>query len=168
MEQLFSPWRDTYTTDVARTKHGDGPDSCIFCTQFAANDDDKHFIIKRTKHNVIMLNLYPYNAGHLLIIPKKHAANLDAFSTEERAELMELASLSTTILTNTLKAEGINLGMSLGKAAGAGIPEHAHLHAVPRWNGDTNFLPTTANVKQIATDMVRIYNELKTAFANHQ
>ena len=111
-----------------------------------------------------MLNLYPYNAGHLLILPFEHTATLEALPKATRTEIMELTSLCTKILESELKCDGINVGINLGRAAGAGIPSHLHLHVLPRWNGDTNFLPTLADTKQVSFDLKKIYTLLKKAF----
>lgn len=165
MKKLYAPWRSSYTDDTARTKNeGALKSECVFCEHFAEHDDQKHFIIKRFAHNAVMLNRYPYNAGHLLIIPFEHIGNIHELPQDTRNELMDLVAHSTTILKKTLGAEGINVGMNLGKAAGAGIPAHIHMHVLPRWIGDTNFLPTIGETKVISYDLTEIYKKLKKAF----
>ncbi len=165
MKNLYAPWRDIYTTGTARTNKGDEPQkSCIFCIQIAAHQDEKYFILKRYKHHVVMLNLYPYNAGHLLIVSYEHVPDLVALSETARAELMEISSQCTSVLYKALKADGINVGLNLGKAAGAGVPSHIHLHVLPRFTGDTNFMPTLAETKVISFDLHKIYAQLKEYF----
>lgn len=165
MNKLYAPWRGDYTTDTTAGKHDDtSADDCVFCTKLAATDDKKHFILARFKHHAVLLNLYPYNAGHLLIIPHDHVKNMSDLSPQARAELMELITHSTTILKDTLKAEGINIGANLGKAAGAGIPSHLHWHVLPRWAGDTNFLPLIADTKAVSYDLHAMYEKLVEPF----
>ena len=165
MKHLYSPWRENYSIDTTHAKYENvSADEGVFCNKLRDNNDEKNYIIKRYKHNVILMNLYPYNAGHLLIIPKDHIADLDKMNPEARAELIELISQSTTILTKELEAQGINVGLNLGRAAGAGIPTHLHFHVLPRYTGDTNFLPTLAETKQISFDLNKMYQKLKKAF----
>ena len=165
MKRMYAPWRSKYTTTAVRTKKEDiKDDECIFCEQFTQNDDKKFFILKRFKHNAIMLNKFPYNSGHLLIIPFAHKATLDLLSKAARTELMELIALSSHIVGKTLKADGVNIGLNIGKESGSSIPSHLHFHVLPRWKGDTNFLPTLADTKQISVDLNEIYKKLKKAF----
>lgn len=164
MKRMYAPWRSAYTTQTARTKKEKITEKdCIFCKIFKQKKDTDNFIIKRTKHNVIILNRFPYNAGHILIMPLAHKATLDTLSKNSRAELMELISNSAKIVKKTLKADGVNIGLNMGKAAGAGIPSHLHFHILPRWFGDTNFLPTLTETKQISLDLNTIYSRLKKA-----
>lgn len=165
MKQLYAPWRADYT--LSGESRGTSKKSCVFCSQVAMDDDKKNFIIKRFSHCFVMLNLFPYNAGHLMVIPYQHTAQLTELSQEARAELMEAISVSMQILTQELKAEGFNTGLNLGgKPAGGSIPEHLHVHVLPRWLGDTNFLATLADVKPISFDLVKIYEQLTQAFTN--
>ena len=165
MKKLYAPWRSSYTTDTARGKHDDStPEDCAFCTKFKMQDDAKQYILARFKHHAILLNLYPYNAGHLLIVPYEHVRNMDDLSSEARMELIELITKSITTLKNTLNAEGINVGLNLGKASGAGIPSHIHWHILPRWHGDTNFLPLLAETKAVSYDLEVMYKNLVEPF----
>ena len=165
MKKLFAPWRNDYTTQTAHNKNAtDTQDQCSFCTQLQKNNDSNHFIIRRFVHFTVILNIYPYNAGHLLIIPFEHKGKLHEFSKEARAELMELTMHSTTILTKTLNAPGMNVGLNLGKSAGASMPAHLHMHVLPRWFGDTNFMPTIGQTKIISTGLEEIYHKLKPPF----
>lgn len=165
MKILYCPWRDKYSESVSGDKNIQvTEDACVFCVKFKDNRDDDHFIIKRFKHCVAIMNLYPYNAGHLLIIPFKHIACLSELNNEERNELMWALSISSDILKESLGAQGINIGLNLDRAAGAGIPSHLHVHIVPRWSGDTNFMPIIAGTKTISFDMNEIYAKLSAAF----
>ena len=164
MDILYAPWRDKYVTHSKKEK-SPSDDACVFCEKLLAkNPDDQEFVLKKTKHAFVILNLYPYNGGHLLILPQQHVAHLEDLSQEIRAELMELVSASIVILKNVLRAEGINAGLNLGRASGAGIPSHVHFHVVPRWIGDTSFITTIGDVKNVSVDLERIYNDLKPAF----
>jgi ATP adenylyltransferase len=165
MKKLYAPWRSNYTTDTTRGKHDDtSAEECVFCTKLAANEDEKQYIIARFKHHAVLLNLYPYSAGHILILPYQHVKNMSDLSPEARTELMELITHSTNILKDTLKADGINVGVNLGKAAGAGIPSHLHWHVLPRWVGDTNFLPLLAETKAVSYDLNVMYKQLVEPF----
>jgi len=165
MKKMFAPWRTEYTEGVAQ--HTDGTekkDECPFCKQLQQKKDEKYFILKRYKHNAVLLNRYPYNAGHLMIISCEHQKNLYDLAQEARSELIELTSMCTKILEKTLGPAGMNIGSNIGKAAGAGIPTHFHLHILPRWNGDTNFLPLFGQTKMISFDLTTIYKKLKPEF----
>jgi len=165
MKMLYAPWRSEYTESIARTKNEDATKTeCAFCEEFDKDEDEKNFIIKRYPHSVVMLNRYPYNAGHLLIIPLVHIGTIDELSSETQSELMWLVGKSGTALKDALGAQGVNVGINMGKAAGAGIPAHVHIHVLPRWIGDTNFMPTLTETKPISFDMNDIYKKLKKAF----
>jgi ATP adenylyltransferase len=165
MKNLYAPWRANYTTGSARKNDAGQPkDSCVFCIQLHDQQDAKHFILKRFRHHVVMLNLYPYNAGHLLIISNEHCASLSELTQEARSELMEITNLCVEIVKKAFNAPGVNVGLNLGKAAGAGIPSHLHMHVLPRFVGDTNFMPTIAEVKVISFDLNEIYQQLKVYF----
>jgi len=165
MKILYSPWREAYAMDMRATKqHNASSNDCVFCQQLAQRQDEKNFIIKRFEHSYIMLALYPYNAGHMLILPYAHQANLFDIHQDTRNEMMDIVAQATRVCNETLKADGCNVGINLGKAAGAGIPAHLHVHVVPRWAGDTNFMPVIGEVKQISFDLQKIYEKLKGAF----
>ncbi len=165
MDRIYAPWRSAYTSKTARGKKPNATkDECIFCNIISEKKDPKNFILKRFKHNLVMLNRFPYNTGHLLVMPLSHTADLAKLSKAARAELMEILSQSSALLKKSLQAEGINIGLNQGKAAGAGIPSHLHFHVLPRWLGDTNFLPTLADTKQISFDLGKIYKQLKKAY----
>ncbi|MDZ4150073.1 HIT domain-containing protein [Methylicorpusculum sp.] len=165
MKKLYAPWRSPYAKTIDQGKKEDAtPDACVFCIQLAENNDKLNLILHRGIHHAIMINKYPYNAGHLLIVSLEHQATLEELSPASRTELIELTNHCVKILKKELNAEGINVGLNLGKSAGAGIPAHLHMHILPRWNGDTNFLPTLTDTKQISFDLRAIYAQLKPAF----
>lgn len=167
MKPLYAPWREYYATEVAHDpKTPQDKNHCVFCAALQENQDEKNLILGRYNHNMIIMNKYPYNGGHLLVIPFEHVARLDVLSSKAYQEMMELARKSITVLEKELNCSGINIGLNLGKAAGAGIPGHLHTHVLPRWLGDTNFLPVLADTKQVSTDMVKMYRQLKPLFVN--
>lgn len=165
MKKLYVPWRTNYTKTVTGSVKKQSKSNCIFCKQVADTNDKHHFILGRYQHCFVILNLYPYNAGHLLILPYKHISSLHALTDKERTELINLTSIGVEILEKELKSEGTNIGINLGKVAGGSLPGHLHMHIVPRWQGDTNFLPAlTEDVKTISFDLHQIYDNLKPHF----
>jgi ATP adenylyltransferase len=165
MKNLYAPWRSPYSSSDASHKGADTPTSdCVFCDCISQSSDEHNFILKRYTHCVAILNKYPYNAGHLMIIPNKHIKKLIDLSPEALNEIMAVITHATTIVEEQLKAEGINIGLNVGSASGAGIPSHLHWHVLPRWNGDTNFLPTLAATKVISFDLKEIYELLMSHF----
>lgn len=156
MKKLYAPWRTAYTKRV----HAAQESSCVFCIIRDSKDDAQEFVLKRLPHCMVMLNKYPYNPGHLLIVPYEHKSALHLYDAAVRAELVEQASIGTEILQKAFDTDGCNIGINLGKASGAGIPDHLHMHVLPRFFGDTNFLPTLADTKQISLDLHEIYAQL--------
>ncbi len=168
MKYLYAPWRGSYLTEDNPLAKAKKRHKCIFCEQFKKiEDDEQNFVLKRFNHALIMLNLYPYNPGHVLIIPYEHVSDLDKLTKETRQEIMELMSFAIPLIKESLNNTGTNVGINLGsKAAGGSIPEHIHVHILPRWEGDTNFLPALAQTKQLSTDLKEVYKKLKTSFEN--
>lgn len=165
MEQLYAPWRSSYITSTARSKNeGAASDECVFCTVIAQTCDETNSVLKRYKHTFVLLSRYPYNAGHLLVLPYEHIGNLEELPDAVSRELMQVTVASVGILKKALHAQGVNLGMNLGKVAGAGIPAHLHMHALPRWHGDTGFLPLIGEVKAVSCDLNDVYRQLKPHF----
>lgn len=163
MKLLYAPWRTHYTKKATENKNSGSEKECIFCQHFSQDNDEEHYILKRFKHHAVLLNCYPYNAGHLLIIPFAHYAQLDALSQKAQHELIELISATSRIVQEQLNAPGVNIGINIGKAAGASIPAHIHWHVLPRWADDTNFLPALGHTKTISYDLDEIYRKLKPA-----
>jgi len=146
----------------AASKTG-GP--CIFCTKPQAGDDESQLVLLRDKTCFALMNLFPYNAGHLMVAPYKHTGDLDALTEQELADLMLLTRRCKQLLADVLKPEGFNIGINLGRTAGAGIEAHLHVHIVPRWNGDTNFMPVLGETRVIPDALEPMYRRLKAALA---
>jgi ATP adenylyltransferase len=157
MERLWSPWRLKYVTGAS----GDAP-PCIFCNTTDSGRDD--LILIRGRVTYVILNLYPYNNGHLMVTPVRHVANLASTTSEEQAELMRLTRHSEIALTEAYTPQGINVGINLGRPAGAGVLDHLHIHLVPRWNGDTNFMTVVGNVRVLPEDLAATATRLRPIF----
>jgi ATP adenylyltransferase len=158
MDQLWAPWRLSY---VATPKPPTAADDCFICGGLSREDDRKNLIARRTTLSVVLLNLYPYNNGHLLIAPQAHKASLDELTADELADTMEAVRLCVRTLTELMRPDGFNVGLNLGKAAGAGLPGHLHWHVVPRWNGDTNFMPVVGDTRVIVQSLEALYEMLR-------
>src|SRR6185312_6942216 len=139
MERLWTPWRMRYVGG------GSTDGSCIFCVKPASGDDVAQLILYRGSHAFVIMNLYPYNPGHVMVVPYDHVDDLALLSVEARDEMMELLAWVTTAQRRVLRCAGFNIGLNLGSVAGAGVAEHLHIHVVPRWEGDANFMPILAN-----------------------
>jgi ATP adenylyltransferase len=169
MKRLYAPWRHDYVNKFHtpdKLNHNNTKDKkvCVFCENFKDNHDEKHFIIKRFNSTVLMMNFYPYNVGHVMILPLEHKGELADLSLQTRTELMEILTLSMPILKEALNAQGFNVGINLGIAGGGGIPHHLHIHVLPRWLGDTNFLESIGQIKLLSSDFQKIYLKLKEKF----
>ncbi len=140
-------------------------DPCIFCAKPQAHDDEKQLLLLRDKTCFALMNLFPYNAGHLMVAPYKHTGEMDALTEQELADLMLLTRRCKQLLADVLKPEGFNIGINLGRTAGAGIEAHLHVHIVPRWNGDTNFMPVLGETRVIPDALEPMYRRLKAALA---
>lgn len=156
MKRLWAPWRKTYIRPKRRTSK-----SCLFCRVARERKDDKNLIVTRGSSCFAILNLYPYNNGHVMIVPNRHVASLELLSQEEKLDWLALAEQVMASLRSTMKAQGFNVGANLGRIAGAGIPKHLHLHIVPRWQGDHNFLPVVAETKVISESLKSSFGLLK-------
>lgn len=157
MHKLWAPWRENFI--LGKKEKG-----CIFCKRLKAKKDCQNHILYRGKNCFVILNLYPYNTGHLMVVPNRHVAKLEELTDSEAKEMMTVSSRSVAALKKALKPQGFNLGMNLERAAGAGIAEHIHMHVVPRWNGDTNFMPLLANAKVLSLSLESVYRKLKKVF----
>jgi ATP adenylyltransferase len=158
MENLWAPWRMAFIEPKTPP-----PPGCIFCTQPAANRDAEYHVLHRGKRCFMMLNKYPYNNGHLMIAPFQHIATLEALDAPTLAELMAQAQLALKALRLAMNPDGFNMGINEGKVAGAGFAEHIHYHIVPRWVGDTNFMPVIADIKVMPEHLDVVYEKLLTA-----
>ncbi len=155
MERMWAPWRIGY---ILSDKKEDG---CIFCNAYKADNDKKYLVVYRSEHSFVIMNKYPYNAGHIMIVPNRHIDNSISLKTEEQLDIFSLINKSIQALKKALKPDGFNLGMNLGRVAGAGIDDHIHIHIVPRWNGDTNFMSTVADVKVVSESIEETYEKIK-------
>ncbi|MGH7609063.1 MAG: HIT family protein [Candidatus Dormibacteria bacterium] len=162
METLWAPWRMAY---VERVKRPAAPGDCIFCAALAGAEGEAEMVVRTTPEAVTMLNLYPYNPGHLMVAPARHLGDLGGFSREELAAVSAEIGLATRVLQATLSCEGLNGGWNQGRAAGAGIEDHLHFHLVPRWVGDTNFMPVLGDVKVLPEHLQATAAKLRSAFA---
>ncbi len=159
---LTAPWREPYVRNVFKMK------GCIFCQALKMKEDKKAFILYRGKHNFIILNKYPYTPGHLMIAPYRHLARLEASAKEATHEMMDLLQMSLACLRRLYHPHGFNTGMNLGQCAGAGVANHYHLHVIPRWSGDANFMPLIAQTKVVIEDLETTYNRLYEIFQKYE
>jgi len=159
MDRLWSPWRYTYVSE-ANSQQG-----CIFCLKPAENQDVRNFIVHRARLNYVLLNLYPYTTGHLMIAPYAHIATLEATPEETLAEMILLAREAERALRAVYRPAGFNLGMNIGECAGAGVAGHIHLHVVPRWPADSNFMTTVGETRVLPERLEDTYAKLLKEFA---
>lgn len=164
MKRLFSPWRSKYIASFKNEKPKKGVS--LFTRILKEKRDVKNLVLLRKKHCFVMMNLYPYNSGHLMVIPNKQTSSLTALSSAELNEVMETISEMIDLLTKVFQPHGFNVGANIGRVAGAGIEEHVHFHIVPRWNGDTNFMPVTGDIKIVSESMEQSFKKLKKAIQN--
>ncbi len=157
MDQLWAPWRLAYIAAPPKPGQDTG---CFLCRGLAAADDRQHHIVLRTARSAVVLNRFPYNNGHLLVAPLAHKGRLDELSDGELLDLQVTLRRMIAVLDRAMKPDGYNVGLNLGKVAGAGLPGHLHWHIVPRWNGDTNFMPVLADVKVIPQSLDTLYDLL--------
>lgn len=155
---LWAPWRIEYIKNTSREK------GCIFCGKPKQSEDRKNLILHRGDTAYVIMNRYPYNNGHLMVVPFKHTPELSELSGDERLELFGLLELSRSVLSTVMRPQGFNIGMNLGRLAGAGITEHLHFHVVPRWGGDTNFMPVIGHTKVVSEALEETWSCLKAVF----
>jgi ATP adenylyltransferase len=162
MEQLWAPWRMEFIS--AKKK----PEGCIFCV-FPAQEgeafDRENLIVARSPHSFVILNRYPYNNGHLMVVPRRHTPMLDALTPAEWMDLNDLLRGAVDVVREGYSPEGYNIGMNLGHVAGAGIADHLHYHVVPRWGGDTNFMPVLTETKVMVEHLSHSYEKVRALFA---
>ena len=158
MDRLWSPWRYHYVSTVSPG------DECIFCAKAREDRDEENLILHRGRLNYALLNLFPYTTGHLMITPYRHVAQLEDLTEEEAAELMQLTRLAVRCLREVYRPQGFNLGMNLGECAGAGIAGHLHMHVLPRWTGDANFMTTVGETRVMPEDLRETWRKLAAAF----
>ena len=160
MDRLYTPWRMKYITSTHQKIEG-----CIFCNKLAAEteSDRENFVVYRGRSTFVMMNIYPYNTGHLMIIPQAHVSTLVDVAAEAQFEMMVLATYFTDLLSQLMNPDGFNLGFNIGRAAGAGIDDHLHLHLVPRWSGDSNFMPVIGETRVLPEELGDTYDKIVAA-----
>jgi ATP adenylyltransferase len=162
MDHLWAPWRLSY---VAAPKRPTATEPCFICDGLAAADDRANLIALRTPRSVVVINRFPYNNGHLLVAPRAHNGRLDELTADELLETMETLRRMVSVLDGLMRPDGYNIGLNLGRSAGAGLPGHLHWHIVPRWDGDTNFMPVLGDVKVIVQSLDSLWELLTRAIS---
>ncbi|MBE0409753.1 MAG: HIT domain-containing protein [Anaerolineales bacterium] len=155
MKYIWSPWRMDYIKDPHKN------DACVFCQVLEEPESVETLVVFRGKQAYLILNRFPYTSGHLMVVPYEHHSELEDLDEETRAEIMEMASRATQVLKEIYRPEGFNVGINIGEAAGAGITEHIHLHIVPRWQGDTNFMSTLGQTRVLPESLEDTYQQVK-------
>lgn len=158
MDHLWSPWRYQYVSNT------DTAGKCVFCVKAAEQDDRANYILYRAQHNYVLLNLFPYTCGHLMVVPYAHVATLEDLAEEALIEMTRLVRESVKHLRAVYRPSGLNVGMNIGRAAGAGVADHVHMHVLPRWDGDANFMTTVGETRVLPEDMATTYAKLRQAF----
>jgi len=159
MDHLWTPWRSTYMQEKSDKKQ------CIFCAAAASRDDEENLVVYRAEFSFVILNRYPYTSGHVMIAPYVHVSRLGQASEQTTGEMMQLTRRAEAILETVYKPDGLNLGMNLGEAAGAGIEQHIHMHVLPRWKGDANFMTSVGSTRVIPELLRDTYAKLKAEFS---
>jgi ATP adenylyltransferase len=160
MKHIWSPWRMTYIENAG------SHDGCVFCNALGAPDSPANLIVRREKLAFVILNRYPYTSGHLMIVPTAHQPNLELLTPAARSAMMELTAQATAVLRKVYNSQAFNIGANIGEAAGAGVKEHVHLHIVPRWNGDTNFMSTLAETRVLPEALEDTWQRVSVAFGS--
>ena len=157
MKVMFAPWRMQYI-------EGEKPEGCVLCEALRRGEGKEALVLHIAKYSFVMLNRYPYTSGHLMVVPKRHVSDPAQLSTEEYGELAELVRLSLKVIGRAMNPQGFNVGMNLGEAAGAGITDHFHIHVLPRWSGDTNFMSVVGGVRVIPEALYSTFDKLYPLF----
>jgi ATP adenylyltransferase len=164
LDRLWAGWRTSYIDGIATQEPRVGAEGCLFCG-LAAGDPDEMMVLGRNEHAFAVMNAYPYNSGHLMVSPLRHEQRLGGLSPEEAAGVMALTREATLAVEVAYRPDGINVGMNLGRAAGAGVPDHMHVHVLPRWAGDTNFMTAVAETRVLPESLSTSFAKLRTAWA---
>lgn len=158
-ERIWAPWRGDYITTANATNT-----PCFLCELAKSSPSQKNLLLYSTTNSIVVMNKYPYNNGHIMVVPKKHVSSFENLSDNEYKDLSDLLKLSTKVINNVFNPQGCNIGMNLGKTAGAGLDDHIHYHIVPRWNGDTNFMPVFTDIKVISEHITVSYDRILKGF----
>jgi ATP adenylyltransferase len=159
LDYLWSPWRYRY---LAETPVGDG---CIFCEMALANQDEQRLIVCRRTYNFVVLNRFPYTTGHLMVVPYRHTSELAALDETAASEMMALVQTAERLMRAVYRPDGLNIGMNIGESAGAGVAQHIHMHVLPRWTGDANFMTTVGETRVLPEELPTTWRRLNEAFA---
>jgi len=159
-ERIWAPWRLKYVTDASK----DSEDACIFCAKPREDDDTANLIVHRGEHCFVILNLYPYTNGHLMVAPFEHVGRIQDIPAATTAEMMALAQRAIAVLQSQYEPHGFNVGFNQGRVAGAGVEHHIHMHVVPRWGGDTNFMPVLADTRVMPQTLEQSFEALRGTF----
>ena len=160
MERLWAPWRMEYIAGATKSE------GCIFCEKWNGTADPENLVLFRGEACFVILNLFPYNNGHLMVVPIRHVADVVDLTEDEQSEMFRLMQRMVGVLREVMSPQGFNIGFNLGRAAGAGIADHLHLHVVPRWNGDTNFMPVLGATRVISEALEETYKKLKAVLSS--
>ena len=163
LDRVWAGWRSAYIETVGSSEPVMGAEGCLFCS-LAAGDPEELLVLARTEHAFAVMNAYPYTSGHLMVAPLRHEATLAGLRRDEASALMALTQDATAAVEAAYRPEGINVGVNIGRAAGAGIPGHVHVHALPRWNGDTNFMTAVAEARVLPESLRASYDKLRSAW----
>ena len=162
MKHIWSPWRMKY---IEKNEKEEG---CVFCNAQAKEDGPANLIVFRGQRAFVILNLFPYTSGHVMVIPFEHVSTFEELPSATRAEMMELTSLSMSVLRKVYTPQGFNMGANIGESAGAGVPGHVHIHVVPRWSGDTNFMSTLGETRVLPESIEETYKRVRDGFSSHR
>lgn len=160
LDHLWAGWRSAYIDGVAS---GAGDDQCLFC-RLQRLDDDEALVLERTERTFTVMNAYPYTSGHLMVAPLRHVADLESLEPDEAAAVMHAVQRACTALRGAFRPDGLNVGVNLGRVAGAGVPGHVHVHALPRWSGDTNFMTSVADTRVLPETLRASWDKLRAAW----
>ena len=164
MERMWSPWRSKYIASFKKVPGRKRSRASLFTAALKAKDDDRHLIVWRGKLCFVIMNRYPYNSGHLMVVPNRQTSDIQHLTGEELTEIMQTVQRSIRALDDVMRPQGYNFGTNIGRVSGAGVDDHIHFHVVPRWNGDTNFMPVLSDTKVISEDMRDTLKKLRKSF----
>ncbi len=169
MDQMWSPWRSQYILSASQAQKNADKEECFLCSASQRIvPDHETYTVARFQECFAILNRYPYNAGHLMIAPNEHCGDLHALPAVVYQDMMNAVRIAERVLTQTLRCHGMNIGINLGQSAGAGVPGHLHIHLVPRWNGDANFMPVIADIRMISSAMEDMYEQIRKGFQQYR
>jgi ATP adenylyltransferase len=164
MERMWSPWRSKYIASFKKPVRPNRKGRSLFTTALKAGADDRHLIVWRGVYCFVIMNRYPYNSGHLMVVPNRQVKSIQDLSADELSEIMQTVQHAIRVLDDVLHPQGYNFGANFGRVSGAGVDDHIHFHIVPRWNGDTNFMPILSDTKVISDDIQKTLKKLRKSF----